>query len=337
MTKKVRRTWKRTRTFHSRKTNRFLKRKSFAIIFKTAAFAGFIASAAYFLFFSEFFLIDKITIEGNAKTNLLVIENLAKKKMNEPFFEIIPGNNFFLVRNKEIEKLLLDEILEIKSVEIKKDFPDSIKIKVTEREPAVIWCRLENCYYLDYENIAFLLADHKIVKDKKKKTIKIIEQPEIEEEKEENNFNAKKLDILTDNKNADKNSSTATGNHKNRKSNPLPVVSEANVDELKNVLHPIKLGDKVSDKDFISFAIDIDKKIEYNTSLKIKYYKTKGTKTRELIAYTDNNVRIYFNAAGKAEAQVRNLSDFLSKGIDKKQIRSLEYIYLKAESKIFYK
>ena len=71
--------------------------------------------------------------------------------------------------------------------------------------------------------------------------------------------------------------------------------------------------------------------------MKIKYYKTKGIKTRELIAYTDRNIRIYFNATNDAKLQTTYLKDFISKGIGKKEINALEYIYLESGNKIFYK
>ena len=107
--------------------------------------------------------------------------------------------------------------------------------------------------------------------------------------------------------------------------------------EEKIILEPIKINDKVSDSDFINFAVDVDKKIKSDTILNINYYKTKGTKSRELIAYTDKNTRIYFNATDDADSQVNYLKDFLSKGMDKKKIDALKYIYLKSGNRIFYK
>ena len=119
--------------------------------------------------------------------------------------------------------------------------------------------------------------------------------------------------------------------------NVIEKKKEKEEEKIAAVFEPIKINDGVSDSDFINFAVRIDKEIKNKTALNINYYKTKGTGSRELIAYTDKNTRIYFNTTDDADLQVNYLKDFLSKGIDRKKIDALEYIYLKSGNKIFYK
>ncbi|MCK5123261.1 MAG: FtsQ-type POTRA domain-containing protein [Candidatus Pacebacteria bacterium] len=403
--KKRKKSWQRNRSFpKKRNAVKFLKRLATII---------FIFLIIYFIFFSQFFLIKKIEIEGNKNILSDNIRETINNDISQPVLGFIPRNNFLLTKDEEIETLLLNKFSEIKVVEVNKKFPNSLKIKITEKNPLIIWCRLEDCYYLDNNGVAFLSADKNLLTEKDSKFIKIMEQLEIEEETEDK-IETNKAGILEDKKKNDVTYKLSAeqfervrlffvGEETNDwvstypvlfavagKDFGLPVLTELSgrdtkyslsfakkmIDDLKRievcddekifqirinfnfenesifinvierkkeeeriaaVFEPIKINDEVSDSDFINFAIRIDKEIKNKTTLNINYYKTKGTGSRELIAYTDKNTRVYFNTTDDADLQVNYLKDFLSKGIDRKKIDALEYIYLKSGNKIFYK
>ncbi|MCK5465966.1 FtsQ-type POTRA domain-containing protein [Candidatus Parcubacteria bacterium] len=385
---------------------------------KKIIIAGSIFLIIYFIFFSQLFLLKKIKVEGNKNILSDNIKGIINNNTSQPILGFIPGNNFFLNKDEEIETILLNEFSEIESVEVNKKFPRLLEIKITEKTPLIIWCRLDNCFYIDNNGTAFLSAGKKIFTEKDEKIIKIIEQLEIEEEtedklemskaKNDGAENEKKNDVTykLSAEQFEKVRLFFVGEEQNDwvatypvlfaiagKDLGLPVLSELSdqpttyslsfaqkrVGDLKRievrddkkifyirinfnfenenifvniieeeedkkgkeeeevVFEPIKINSKVSDSDFINFAVDIDAKIKNNTVLNINYYKTKGTKSRELIAYTDKNTRIYFNTIDSANLQASYLKDFLSKGIDRKKIDTLKYIYLKSGNKIFYK
>jgi len=102
-------------------------------------------------------------------------------------------------------------------------------------------------------------------------------------------------------------------------------------------LPDITVNNQVSDQSFIEFVLDINSRLSGDNRLKIKYYKTKGTNTRELIAFTDKNTKLYFDATKSAEEQMDNLNRFLDESIAKDKIDGLKYIYLKTEDRVFYK
>jgi hypothetical protein len=352
-------------------------------------------------------LIKEIEIEGNKNISSGDVINIINNKISKPILWFIPGNSFMFFKNEEIEVVLINEFSEIKSIEIKKKFPNSLEIKIDEKNPLIIWCRLDDCYYVDNNGVAFLSADRNLSTGENKKFIKIIEQLEIEEEinkTESNNIENKKKNNVTYKLNDEQFEKVRLFFTREKQNDwvatypdlfaiagedfGLPVLSEIparstlyslnfakkKIDNLKRIevrdgerifyirinfnyenksifvnvieekeegeviiLNPIKINDEVSDSDFINFAIEIDKGIKDNTFLNIKYYKTKGTRSRELIAYTDKNTRIYFNATNDASLQVGYLKDFLLKGMDEKKIDILKYIYLESGNKIFYK
>jgi cell division septal protein FtsQ len=296
--------------------------------FKKTLLACFVFFAVYFFLFSQFFLIKEITVKGNKRISSDAIKSVANDEIFEPILNFIPGNNFFFNKDENVKAALFNEFSEIKSVDVSKRFPNIMEIKVQEKEPIIIWCRMDSCYYLDGNGVAFLAVDNALKTDGKK-FIRVFEQLEIKEELEDD------VEIKLADLKENENESESESEDNNKKDSGEKEKSEE--EKRRRSLDPIKAGDKISDRDFIGFVLDIDREIKNSTMLEIKYYKTKGTKTRELIAYTDRNVRLYFDTTESADLQIRNLSDFLSKGIEKEKIDFLKYIYLKAGNKVFYK
>jgi len=405
--KKRKKSWQRNKISSKVRLSFLPRRRNSVKIIKRIIFIVSVFLIIYFFFFSHFFLMEKIEIEGNKNIFSRDIETIISNKISQPIFGFIPGNNFFLNKSEEIEEILKNEFSEIKSAEINKKFPNLLKVKIIEKNPLIIWCRLGDCYYMDNNGMAFLSAEKNIFAEKGEKFIKIMEQLEIEEELEDKSgmnetessgAENKKKNDLTYKLNAEQFEKIRLFFTREKQDDwvsaypdlfaiagedlGLPILSDSLrfakkiVDDLKRIeahdgkkifqirvdfnyenesifvnvieedeekkekeisFEPIKINDQVSDGDFINFTISIDAKIKNSTTLNINYYKTKGTKCRELIAYTDKNTRIYFNTTDDADLQVNNLKDFLLKGIDRKKIDSLEYIYLKSGNKIFYK
>ena len=413
--KKKKKIWQRRRTAYKSRSSFFPKKRNSVKFLKKITVAGFIFLIIYFILFSQFFLIKEIKIEGNKNILSSDIKEVINKNISQPVLKFIPGNNFFLNKDEDVETLLLNEFSEIKSVKLNKKFPDLLEIKITEKNPLIIWCRLDNCYYIDDNGIAFLSAEKKLLAENNKKFIKVIEQLEIKEELEDksemsetenNNVESEKKNDITYELNAEQFEKVRLFFTREKQVDweatypaffaiagedfGLPVLPELShrhkshslsfakkiIDDLKRIevrnnekmfyiridfnfehnnilvnvieekeegieekiiLQPIKINDNVSDSDFVNFIVSVNRKIKNTTTLNINYYKTKGTKCRELIAYTDKNTRIYFNAIDNADLQVNYLQDFLSKGMDKKKIDALKYIYLKSGNRIFYK
>ena len=321
-------------------------KKILMIIFSLAFF--------YFLFFSSFFQIDSTRIEGNQGITKDNIKSIVKNELSKSVAVVFSKNNFFLASKKNIEEKLFLEFSEIEDVKIKKIFPRTLKIEIIEKTPLIIWCRLNQCYYLDDDGIAFATeeANYEDVNDEK--FIKIIEQLEIEEEiLEKKNRIAEdsiesKIKYIEDDDGKWEVNKDLHGREFYEKKigeNETKVIylQQETVEEMvedveeKTSLKQININDQVSDRDFIDFALEINNEIQQINNLKIKYYKTKGIRTRQLIAYTDKNVRIYFNTMSSAKLQAEYLNEFLSKAISKNEINTIEYIYLESGNKIFYK
>lgn len=307
---------------NNRKLHYFNKRKN---IINSNIISGSILFflISYLLFFSGIFDIKNVHIENNInlkKDELIrsVGENLSKK-----FAGVIPYNNYFIADEKSLESFLLEKYPMIETLAIEKRSYDTLTVSIKEKESRVIWCRFDNCFYLDNNSIAF--ANEKDELNLKNKPLKIFEQSVIEEEvedknSEDNTKDLKKNDIAPAINTSAENETSGAGE-----------IYDAAAEK------PININDKVADADFIRFLNEIDTQISNKTSLQIKYYKTKEMRTREVIAYTDKNIRLYFDSSADPVSQTDYLASFLNEGIAKDRINNLKYIYLKSGNKIFYK
>ena len=105
-------------------------------------------------FFSNF-QIKKITIENNK----IITEEEIKEKLS-----FLYDTNFFFLRTKNIEKKL-KEIQFIESYQIKKIYPNNLKIKIIEKKPIAIIQRMKQKKYFTAKGDLIDFRDIKIFRD----------------------------------------------------------------------------------------------------------------------------------------------------------------------------
>ncbi len=315
----------------------------------------------YFILFSPFLKIKKINVSGNDLTLSEKIKSEIEATLKETVWLFIPGDNIIFASVKKSEEKIKEKFPEVEEIKVKKSWLDlknlgefKLEVEILEKEKKIIWCQEcpfeenKSCFYLDEKGVAFLAAGEEL--NKKEEKIIIFEEPyynkilsvdsddkdseelcDSEELFIENNENENLKKRQIDCEECKENNCFKEKDKDNGEENItcylLPEVCSS----------PIFIGEQAADEQFINFVLDLDKKLKQNTRLKIEKYQTKGVKTREIIAYTEDGLKIYFNALESAEKQIGYLRDFLIKGIDKDELSNLEYIYLEAGNKIFYK
>lgn len=135
------------------------KRKIFArrfiAIMRALLIVIIFAAAVYginYFYNSNYFKISEINIEGTLHYDDGYIADL---------LEGLNGSNIFEIDKKRIEDSITDNMLWIKSAELKKTFPNRINIVLEERSPSLIISYKNNYYLLDKEGIVL----EKIVMD----------------------------------------------------------------------------------------------------------------------------------------------------------------------------
>jgi cell division septal protein FtsQ len=99
----------------------------------------------YFLFFSEFFQVEKVVVTGEEKISKEEIKTL------------IPQKNIFLTDLKKIRENILKKFPQIAEVEINRGLPDVLNVQVSERVAVAVWCE-QDCFLIDREGVVFEIA-----------------------------------------------------------------------------------------------------------------------------------------------------------------------------------
>lgn len=108
---------------------------------------------SYFLFFSQFFQIQKIIISGNKKVPEKGIREVVERELAGKRL-LLAANNLFLVRADKIRKDILSQFPQIAEIEMGRSFPNGLNITLVERREVAIVCEKE-CFLLDSQGVIF--------------------------------------------------------------------------------------------------------------------------------------------------------------------------------------
>ncbi len=128
------------------RTRRVIARRSWMalrIFLILAVFAAALWGLNYF-YNSSYFRVKEINIEGN--------HHYEDDDLNDLLDGII-GMNIFEVDKKSIEDSLDENMVWIKTSELKKIFPDRINLFIEERKPYLILDNGKDCYLVDYGGV----------------------------------------------------------------------------------------------------------------------------------------------------------------------------------------
>jgi cell division protein FtsQ len=128
-------------------------KRKFFLFLRIMAIAVFFAGLLWifnYFYNSDYFKIKSIEVTGNLKYQKEEIQKEA---------EIAVGTNIFEIDKKYIEDKLLDRFIWLKSVQLKKIFPDRISIGLLERKPFIKAVYGGSYYIMDNEGIVLDITD----------------------------------------------------------------------------------------------------------------------------------------------------------------------------------
>lgn len=110
--------------------------------------------AVFTVFFSDFHTVRTIDVSGTRDVPADRIESFVRERLSGKRFRIFPGDNFFLIPAVSLEKDLLLEFPKLKSVSVSREFPDKVKIEVSERDRIFLWCLDGPCFLVSDDGTA---------------------------------------------------------------------------------------------------------------------------------------------------------------------------------------
>lgn len=117
-------------------------------------------SAVVALFNIPYLQAEKVEIGGNhlvsnEEVTVAILDKIQGKRLL-----FLPEKNIFLIPKEEIESSLPQEIRRIKNISLNPNFPDKIEARITERENRALFCREEECAFMDEEAFVFEKAPY---------------------------------------------------------------------------------------------------------------------------------------------------------------------------------
>jgi len=108
----------------------------------------------YLICFHSFFQVRAIEISGNQRVATEDLQNLLAQKINQRIL-FFPSRSIFLTNINQIEKEIFRNFLQVKEVDLRREFPDTLSLEIRERKPIAIFCEEANCFFVDQKGIIF--------------------------------------------------------------------------------------------------------------------------------------------------------------------------------------
>ena len=116
------------------------RRFAFSVLSLSLLGLGSLAVIAYIMFFSGWFSIRDVAIEGLSQDHATQVRGIIESNISRSVLHIPIGKNIFLFKNKSISHGLSDNLKYIQQISIKKDFFHALIVEAQERQPLGVWC-----------------------------------------------------------------------------------------------------------------------------------------------------------------------------------------------------
>lgn len=139
----------------------------------------FLIIIIYTLFFSKLATIKEINVYNNQIIDSGSIVQKAESQMSAKNFLQVARNNFFLVSESYLQQIILENFPKIKSVEVKRVFPNQINISIVEHSLIPVVCiesREGECFILEDDGRIVEKADFNSAKLKENEIVVIIDK-----------------------------------------------------------------------------------------------------------------------------------------------------------------
>lgn len=134
------------------KDNLTKKRQRRFLVTAVALAVGAVAlviAIGYALFFSHWFDIKNVSIDGLADARAVTVHDVIQKQLDLRWLGLPIGDNIIFFPSSRIQTLLSASFPFIQTVSIKKKFFHGLVIDATERQSEGIWCFTTGCSYFD--------------------------------------------------------------------------------------------------------------------------------------------------------------------------------------------
>ncbi len=285
----------------------------------------------YFFFFSSYFRITNIVVEGNNEIPTSEIEMLSRQYLEKNHLLIFSNNNYFFFSRKSLESQISSKYF-LDYLKIKKQKISTISIVIKERPASVLYKLGDREFLSDRDGV--ILSDA-VGKQISKDIIKLIEIPE-RVVKNQNEINEQNKIIINDPQYSNTSSTVFIYEDQdgNKVAKEVPRIIEIFEDSYPEIP---EIGKNYFDKDFVGKLIYLkDNYSQKFSRINIDHFEYKKSKPYFVTLVTQANFEIYLKLDSDIDAQLLNLYKYI---VDEKNYdtKGIEYIDLKYKDQIIIK
>ena len=342
---KIRRSAMRKRHFSRGNVNEYFHKKSNPNTWQNKVvffFLSFILIyVTYFLFFSNYFKINQIIIEGNEEIPSLELEEKCNDLLSRGRFLFAKNDNYFLFDIEELKERLSKDYL-FEELKIEKKYFSTIFINLKEKPHKLFYIIDDNSYLIDENGMVISRLDYQEIipeesedrRDKGKIMVKeipkqlVVNQEDIDEQEEK---------IVKDHELYESTNSTSTVFIWENSSEGM-IVKEVDAIEPKiEDVYPDspEIGSKLFPSDIVRKILYLDVNYNHKFGDNRNYYEFEYDKGDFLIMLTKEDFRIYFKLNEAIDSQLSNLYRYLIE--EDNSMENIEYIDLRQNDQIIIK
>lgn len=113
-------------------------------------------ASVYFLFFSPYAEMQTVNIQGESGESFREdVSVVVKEYLDGKKGWIFSRRNFFFFSESELRQILDERFSPLTRIEVKKQFPTTLRIKFSERVSVAVWCGSVKCFHVDVDGYAF--------------------------------------------------------------------------------------------------------------------------------------------------------------------------------------
>lgn len=307
-------------------TSRFRVRDSSGSLQRKIAFLLFliaVGSLFYLLFFFPFWRVEKVTVAGADYSSTQDIEILVNRNLSGRFL-IFPKNNIILLNPSKIANSVYREFAQIQKVEVKKEFPDVLKIQIIEKQPVAIWATGATAdLFLSPE--AFVNSDTTSNLSLGTGTTEPVKQnfiPLRSHYQENSTIDYYLLD--------------AEGNL-GEKIAPEKVYNQNLLIIYDQSFNRVEKRQKIVNSNFLKFLFQLRDILPLKTNLNIHEFIVPISDSHDLYLKTDKNYQIFFDTEQNLQNELDALITVLNEDINKNNKEVKYYIDLRVPGLVYYK
>ena len=130
-------------------------RRGIVVVITLAIVAGFSAVVAHY----HSFLLTEVVVSGNQTLSAAAFSAAATQILDQKYYYLWPKRSRWLYPRESLTAALASAFPRLSEVEVTTD-QQKLILQVTERQGVALWCRVEECYFVDDVGYIFVRAPH---------------------------------------------------------------------------------------------------------------------------------------------------------------------------------